>query len=191
MSEAFRVTIGGEPNYLPPTDQKPAVAYVRLVENQRVFESDTKQWVDLDPVWRDGVFRGAAAEALTRDYQVGDPLVVAGASRMEANHKDGKYYTGEKLYVDSFGPDAMYKRVQVDRAPSQSVSQNVSQDASQGVQQSQWQEPGSEPATAATASAAQSSSMQQVMSAQPTAPVGFIPEPHAPEPQQPQQGYAM
>lgn len=185
MAEAFRVTIGNEPKYLPATEEKPAVAYARVVENQRVFEPETKQYIDLDPVWREGVFRGAAADSLVRDYQVGDPLVVAGTSKTEASHKDGKFYTNEKLYVDSFGPDAMFRTIAIERSRSQSASQNATQVAEQSQQQQ------TQAASSDAGSSSPGSRMHEAMTAKPTQAVGFAREQPLTEATPPQQNYAM
>lgn len=127
-----RVRIGGDIRYLEETADKPAVAYVRLVEDRQKHLPDGS-WTDDTPRWHDGEFRAGWAKALNEQFQKGDNLiVVADAVQTEREH-EGKTYYGSKLRVRAFGPDVLLSNIAIDRTPRQ--AQHAPQEATQAAEQ--------------------------------------------------------
>lgn len=119
-----RVRIAGDIKFYPETGGKKAVAYVSLVEDRQQRQADGS-YVDADPKWYDGSFRGGWAEELHENYRAGDNLLVdADLEKHSFQKEGGETVRSTKMYVTAFGPDAIRSHVSIDRTPRPSQSRS-------------------------------------------------------------------
>lgn len=113
--DGYRVRVGSDVKFYAATADKPAVAYVDLVQDnwERIADG---QYVEKDPTWFKGEVRGEHAQKLAEHFQKGDPLVVIGQSKLETSvSKDGREFVNNRLYIATFGPDASKTEARIDR----------------------------------------------------------------------------
>ncbi len=149
MVNAYRVRVGSDPKFFPATDEKKAVAFADLVEDNWVRDPATGEFSHAEPTWYRGTFEGRDAEVLHQHFRKGDPLVVAGNDEFKIREveKDGetKVYENRHLYVKTFGPDASMTHARIDRAAveadkAQRAERRHAQQHGQAPQQSQGQQ---------------------------------------------------
>lgn len=136
--QAHRVRVGGDVKFFEATEDKPAAAYVNLVE-PKWHRNDDGTFVEVDPVWYDAKLYGKPAEVLNESFKKGDSLVVMGESKVVRSEVEGKQYTKNELSVKTFGPDIAYESVSIDRSArdaaraARSAAQETTQEQSQAV----------------------------------------------------------
>ncbi|MDH6422291.1 hypothetical protein [Aurantimicrobium minutum] len=121
--QGFRVRTTSEARFLPETENRPATAYLRLVEDKWIHHEDGTFTQD-DPNWYDGKFTGKQAE-LVQGFPVGAPLIVLGTTREVTTERNGQTYVNVKLSVKTFGKDEAFTKLPEDaQATSQAASAN-------------------------------------------------------------------
>jgi single-strand DNA-binding protein len=100
-----------------------AVAKFRVASTPRMFDKQSQEWKDGEPlflscsVWRDVAEH--VAESLTRGARV----LVVGRLRQRSYEKDGQKRTVIELEVDEIGPSLRYATAKVDKADKSSGGQ--------------------------------------------------------------------
>lgn len=174
--DGYRVRVGSDVKFYAATADKPAVAYVDLVQDnwERI---DDGQFVEKDPTWYKGEVRGEHAQKLAEHFQKGDPLLVIGQSKVETTvAKDGREFVNNRLYISTFGPDASKTEARIDRDAVAQIRAQREQAQQQRVAQTAGQGPSFREAEPAPA--------QPQAGPAPAQPAA------APAPAQPQAGYA-
>ncbi|RAO26499.1 Single-stranded DNA-binding protein [Micromonospora saelicesensis] len=106
-----------------------AVAKFSVASTPRMFDKQSQEWKDGEPlflncsIWRDAAEH--VAESLTRGARV----VVVGRLRQRSYEKDGQKRTVIELEVDEIGPSLRYATAKVDKASKGSGGGQASRDA--------------------------------------------------------------
>jgi single-strand DNA-binding protein len=96
-----------------------AVANFRIAHTPRVFDKDTKEFVDGEPLFLNGAVWHRQAENFAASAKKGDRVTVTG--RLKANNweKDGEKRTSVEIDAEEIGLSTRFKSVSVgDAAPS-------------------------------------------------------------------------
>lgn len=105
-----------------------AVAKFSVASTPRMFDKQSQEWKDGEPlflncsIWRDAAEH--VAESLTRGARV----VVVGRLRQRSYEKDGQKRTVIELEVDEIGPSLRYATAQVAKASKGSGGGQASRD---------------------------------------------------------------
>lgn len=109
--------LGSDPEVGTTQDGR-TYARLTVVENDRRFNEDTKQWEDAgDPIFHNTVVFGAQAENVARSLSKGDRVVVAGDLHFQTYEKDGQRRQGTQIVASAVAPSLKFTTVDVHRDP--------------------------------------------------------------------------
>lgn len=93
--------------------------YARLlvVENDRRFNEEKREWEDGEPVFHNAVVYGQQAENVSRSLREGDRVLVSGDLHFQPYERDGQRRQGVQIVANAVAPSLRFATADVHRNP--------------------------------------------------------------------------
>lgn len=108
--------LGKDPE-LGTTAKGDPYARLLIVENDRHFNDEKKQWEDGERVFHNAVVYGQQAENVSRSLREGDRVLVSGDLHFQPYEQDGKRRQGVQIVANAVAPSLRFATADVHRNP--------------------------------------------------------------------------